>query len=149
MTVVEPLPVTWADPSLAGAAVGPAAETSEQPAGDWADQTRRVLTRELLTRAAHARPAEARALEFRALHLNLPVIGEVAERLGLTAGQRRRLEHHALDGLHEAVRRFDPFGDEEFPEVAAGYVEEQLRAHLPRPTLRLAVQRVAIALARV
>ena len=101
------------------------------PPVDWADETRRILTRDLLVRAAHARPGEARALEFRALHLNLPLVGDVSERLGLTASQRRRMEHHALDGLHEAVRTYDPFGDADFTEVATAYVEGQVRRHLP------------------
>jgi hypothetical protein len=148
MTVVEPLPITWGGPDLAPISDGARAGQPE-PTGDWADQTRRVLTRDLLVRAAHARPTEARALQFRALHLNLPVVGDVIERLGLTAGQRRRVEHHGLDGLHEAVRSYDPFGDADFPDVAGRYVEEQILAHLPRPGLRLVAHRVAIALARI
>lgn len=115
---------------------------------DQADDTRRILTRDLLVRAAHARPAEARALEFRALHLNLPVVAEVCDRLGLTASQRRHVEHHALNGLHEAVRCYDPFGDEDFTEVAAAYVEKEVRRRLPGPSLRLVAQRLALAIAR-
>ena len=98
---------------------------------DWADQTRRVLTRDLLLRASHARPGEARALEFRALHLNLPLIREVVEGLALTDHQCAAVEHDALEGLHEAVRRFDPYGDVDFAELAAAYVEVQIRAHVP------------------
>src|SRR5262245_31150534 len=68
----------------------------------WAEQTRRVLTRDLLVRARHCQPTEGRALQFRALHLNLPLIGEVADTLGLSAQQREAVEHCALDGLFEA-----------------------------------------------
>lgn len=116
---------------------------------DHDDDTRPILTRDLLVRAAQARPGEARALEFRALHLNLPVVGEVCDRLGLTASQRRQVEHHALDGLHQAVRSYDPFGEAGFTEVAAAYVEEHVRRNLTGPSLRLVVHRVALALARV
>lgn len=117
-------------------------------ASDWVADTRRILTRDLLVRAAHARPGEARALEFRALHLNLSVVGDVCDRLGLTASQRRQVEHHALNGLHEAVRVYDPYGDADFTEVAAAYVEDEVRRRLPAPPLRLVVQRVALAIAR-
>jgi hypothetical protein len=113
------------------------------PDADWAEQTRRVLTRDLLVRAAHAAPGEARALEFRALHLNLPLIGEVADRVGVTQLQRRRVEHAALDGLHEAVRVFDPYGERDFTEFAAPFIERQIRTHLPVPALRLAHRRPA------
>jgi len=115
---------------------------------DWVADTQRILTRDLLVRATHARPGEARALEFRALHLNLSVVGEVCDRLGLTASQRRRVEHDALNGLHEAVRAYDPYGDADFTEVAAAYVEEEVRRRLPGPPLRLVVHRVALAIAR-
>ncbi len=125
----------------------PADQATAAPAEDWADRTRRILTRDLLVRAAHARPGEARALEFRALHLNLPLIGEVADSLGLTESQRHAVEHHALDGLHEAVRRYEPLGETDFTELATAYVEDAMRRHLPSPRLRL-VQRVALALAR-
>ncbi|HEY2879975.1 hypothetical protein [Nocardioides sp.] len=101
------------------------------PTVDCADQTRRVLTHDLLLRASHACPGEARALEFRALHLNLPLIREVAEGLALTDHQRAAVEHDALDGLHEAVRRFDPYGDVDFTELAAACVEDQIRRHVP------------------
>jgi hypothetical protein len=103
----------------------------------WADQTRRVLTRDLLLRAVHARPAECHALQFRALHLNLPLVGEVADRLGLTEAQRHAVEPAALDGLVEAIRAFDPDGTEEFADFAVTFVERQVLAHLPRPALRL------------
>jgi DNA-directed RNA polymerase specialized sigma subunit len=140
MSVVQELPDPVASDPVA----------SDSVASDWADETRRVITRELLVRAAHARAGEARALEFRALHLNLPLVREVAERLGLTDGQRRAVEHHALDGLHQAVGLYDPFGPREFAEFAEPFVEHQVRAHLPRPTLRLALhRRVALAIARV
>jgi hypothetical protein len=125
----------------------PASTAAEESAADWADQTRRVLTRDLLARAAHARPGEARALEFRALHLNLPLIGEVTDRLGLSEPGRGSLEHHALEGLHEAIHLFDPFGRADFPEFASPFVEHQVRAHLPATSLRLAVHRVALAIA--
>lgn len=101
-------------------------------------QAQMVVTRDLLARAARARPGEAQALEFRALHLSLPLVEEVADRLGLSAAQRRRVEHHALEGLHEAVRLFDPFGSEDFAEFAAALVEHEILAHLARPGLRLA-----------
>jgi hypothetical protein len=97
--------------------------------GDWAEQTRRVLTRDLLVRAAYAPPGEARALEFRALHLNLPLVAEVAGRLGLTGDQLNDAEHDAIDGLLEAVGAFDPYGEREFADVAASYVEQRLRRH--------------------
>jgi hypothetical protein len=126
----------------------PVASLAQADGADWAVDTRRILTRDLLVRAAHARPGEARALEFRALHLNLPVVGEVSDRLGLTDWQRRQVEHHALNGLHEAVRAYDPFGPDDFTELAAAYVEDQVRRHLPKPALRLAVHRVALAIAR-
>ena len=103
----------------------------------WADQTRRVLTRDLLLRAAHARPAECHALQFRALHLNLPLVGEAADRLGLTEAQRQAVEPAALEGLVEAIRAFDPDGTEEFADHAVTFVERQVLAHLPRPALRL------------
>ncbi|HEY3528546.1 MAG TPA: hypothetical protein VGK78_05305 [Nocardioides sp.] len=125
----------------------PGSTVTEKSPADWADQTRRILTRDLLTRAAHAQPGEARALEFRALHLNLPLIGEVADRLALTDSRRRGLEHHALEGLHEAIHLFDPFGRADFPEFARPFVERRIRTHLPATNLRLAVHRVALAIA--
>ena len=125
----------------------PASTVAVESPADWADQTRRILTRDLLARAAHAQPGEARALEFRALHLNLPLISEVSDRLGLTESRRGALEHHALEGLHEAVRLFDPFGHADFPEFAGPFVEHRIRAHLPVTTLRLAVHRVALVIA--
>jgi hypothetical protein len=128
------------------------------PGADWADQTRRVLTRDLLVRASHAQPGEARALEFRALHLNLPLVGEVAGRLGLAEAQRTRVEHAALDGLHEAVRLFDPYGAVDFAAFAGPFVERQILAHQPVPIaapssrrtdrhpVRLAVRRLALVI---
>ena len=74
------------------------------PTGDWAEQTRRVLTRDLLLRARRSSLGEARALEFRALHLNLPLIREVGDRLQLTGGRRAQAEHDGLEALLEAVR---------------------------------------------
>lgn len=118
-------------------------------AQDWAGDTRRVLIRDLLVRAAHAgHPGEARSLEFRALHLSLPLVGTVAARMGLCEEQRRAVEHHALDGLLDAVRLFDPFGPTDFEDFAQLHVERAIRAHLPRAALRLAVHRVALAIAR-
>jgi hypothetical protein len=102
---------------------------------DWAEQTRRVLTRDLLVRAAYAPPGEARALEFRALHLNLPLVGEVAARLGLGATDVLAAEHEALDGLLEAVRAYDPYGEAEFAEVAVSYLEQRLRRRPAPPVL--------------
>ncbi len=120
---------------------------------DWATQTRRVLTRDLLLRAAQAQPGEARALEFRALHLNLPLVAEVAERLGLTAAERARFEHAALDGLAQALRGFDPNGPDEFAEVASRRVEHEMLAQraVPAPTaahLRQTLRRLMLAKAR-
>jgi hypothetical protein len=110
----------------------------ERPTGrDWADRTRRVLTRDLLRRAAQVSRGESRALQFRALHLNLPLVGEAAERLELTQAQRTAAEHHALDGLVEAIRAFDPDGEVDFADFAVRFVEQQILAHLPRATLRL------------
>jgi hypothetical protein len=101
----------------------------------WAERSRRVLTRDLLLRAGQARPGERCALHFRALHLNLPLVGEVADRLGLTDDERRRVEHHALDGLHEAIRLFDPYGEPDLAEFAQAFIEGQMRTHLPRTAL--------------
>src|SRR5262249_39196845 len=73
----------------------------------WPEETRHVLTRELLVRASRAPHGEGQALRFRALHLNLPLIGDVAGHLGLADADRARVEHAALEGLHEAVRLYD------------------------------------------
>jgi hypothetical protein len=144
MSAVQQVPRTKpGDPARSADTVG--ARVVED---DWADRTRRILTRDLLVRALHSPPGEARALEFRALHLNLPLVGEVADSLGLTESQRRGVEHHALDGLHEAIKRYDPLGGSDFTEVAAAYVEDAMRRHLPTPRLRLVAHRVALALAR-
>jgi DNA-directed RNA polymerase specialized sigma subunit len=129
----------------------------------WVEQTRRVLTRDLLVRARHSRPGERRALLFRALHLNLPLVDEVADDLGLDRAARRALEHHALDGLYEAVRLHDPRSDDDFATFARPLVRAQLLAHapsrrlrgLPPPrsvsvegrALRLVIRRTALALA--
>ena len=120
--------------------------------GDWATQTRRVLTRDLLLRAAHAQPGESRALQFRALHLNLPLAAEVSDRLGLTGTERARVEHAALDGLAGAIRDYDPLGADDFAVVAEALIEREIVAQgtAPRPTrrhLRQAVRRLAVALA--
>lgn len=105
--------------------------------GGISDEACRVLTRDLLVRASRARNGESQALRFRALHLNLPVVAAVSDRLGLSDAERRRTEHAALDGLHEAVRLFDPYGETGFAEFAASFVEGQIRAVLcagvPRP----------------
>jgi DNA-directed RNA polymerase specialized sigma subunit len=98
---------------------------------DWADATRRVLTRDLLLRAARAQPAESHALQFRALHLNLPLVGEVADGLHMDGAERAALEHVALDGLAQAMRLFDPFGEDEFADFAMAFVEHQIVSHLP------------------
>jgi hypothetical protein len=98
--------------------------------GGISDEARRVLTRDLLVRASRSRNGESQALRFRALHLNLPVVAEVCDGLGLTAAERRRSEHAALDGLHEAVRLFDPYGEVGFGDFAAALVERQIRAAL-------------------
>jgi DNA-directed RNA polymerase specialized sigma subunit len=132
---------------------------------DWADQTRRVLTRDLLVRAAHAAPGEARSLEFRALHLNLTLVGDVADRMRLSERQRALAEHAGLDGLHEAVLSYDPYAEGDFAEYAAAYVERRMSAELPWPAasrrqaqpagrthatqhpVRLVVQRMALVIA--
>ncbi len=95
--------------------------------GDWADRTRRVLTRDLLIRAHFAPPTEGRALQFRAMHLNLPLVREVADGLGLDDADRAAVEHDALDGLVLALRAFDPCGDEDFADYAAPFVEGEIR----------------------
>jgi len=107
------------------AAVSPATPTV---VGTWAVQARRDLTRDVLVRATYAPPGEARALEFRALHLNLPLVAEAAGRLGLSGEQLAQIEHDAIDGLLEAVRAFDPYGEPEFADVAAPYIERRLAA---------------------
>ena len=101
------------------------------PETGWADATRRVLTRDLLLPAAQAQPAERHALQFRALHLNLPLVGEVADGLHLDRTERAALEHVAIDGLAQAMRLFDPFGEDEFADFAMAFVEHQIVSHLP------------------
>jgi hypothetical protein len=129
----------------------------------WAEQTRRVLTRDLLVRARHCPPDEGRALQFRALHLNLPLIGEVADALGLTVEEREAVEHRALDGLFEAVRLYDPWDVGDFAAFATPFIRAQMLAtsmrgrrtgSLPRRTpaserysMRLVVRRAAQAMA--
>jgi hypothetical protein len=112
--------------------------TPDAPLGaaqeEWARHTRQVLTRDLLVRAGQTRFGEARSLEFRALHLNLPIVAEVSDRLGLTDEERARSEHDALDGLLQAVRLFDPYGDVEFAEFAAPYVAHRLARRRGRGT---------------
>jgi hypothetical protein len=140
-------------PADEGSAVEPAGDQTADPATDWATQTRRVLTRDLLLRAALAQPGESRALQFRALHLNLPLVGEVADRLGLTPSQRRRVEHAALDGLARAIREFDPAGSEEFAVVACSQIEQEIVARrvTPGPNaqhLRRTIRRLMVAKAR-
>jgi hypothetical protein len=93
--------------------------------------TRRVLTRDLLLRARAARPAERHALEFRTLHLNLPLIADVATRLGLDDAQRSAVEHHAIEGLLEAVRIAEPDGAESFAVTAGRLIEQRVVQHLP------------------
>ena len=97
------------------------------PTGDWADRTRRVLTRDLLLRAHAAQPTEGHALQFRAMHLNLPLVREIADSLGLDEAARAAVEHDALDGLVLALRAFDPCGDEDFADYAAPFVEGEIR----------------------
>jgi DNA-directed RNA polymerase specialized sigma subunit len=113
-------------PASVGGAVGGVVGRAD--GGDWAEQTRRVQTRDLLVRAAYAPSGEAQVLELRALHLNLPLVAEAAGRLGLTGEQLTEAEHVAMDGLLEAVRAFDPYGEPEFADVAASYVEQRLAA---------------------
>jgi hypothetical protein len=110
--------------------------------GDVTELSRRVLTRDLLARAERGQPGERHALQFRALHLNLAIVSEVVDGLGLTGGDRLRAEHHGLDGLHEAVAHYDPCGDGDFAELAASYVERRVRAHLHPTPLVVAVSPV-------
>jgi hypothetical protein len=118
----------------------------------WADRTRRVLTRDLLLRASRSSSGEARALEFRALHLNLSLIGELTDAVHLTEAERLRAEHDGLEGLLDAVRRFDPFGDREFVEVAIPLIERRIRdaadarTRPARRPVRLVVDRAALAI---
>jgi hypothetical protein len=98
---------------------------------DWAEQTRRVLTRDLLLRAAGAQPAESHALQFRALHLNLPLISDIADGLGIGEDRRSAVEHDALDGLARAMRSFDPHGEEDFADFAVPFIEQEIARHLP------------------
>lgn len=98
--------------------------------GDWADRTRRVLTRDLLLRAHLGQPTEGQALHFRALHLNLPLVREIADGLGLSQPERVAAEPHALDGLVEALGAFDPCGTVEFADFAAPFVEREIRRSL-------------------
>jgi DNA-directed RNA polymerase specialized sigma subunit len=129
------------------------AAAEADPDADWARQTRRVLTRDLLLRASRAQPGESRALQFRALHLNLPLVGEVADRLALSAPERGRLEHAALDGLAQAIRDFDPTGPDEFADLACSLIERQVVAqrsvpHANARQLRQAIRRLMVAKAR-
>jgi len=103
--------------------------TSEQSTatGDWADRTRRVLTRDLLIRAHFAPPTEGHALQFRAMHLNLPLVREIADGLGLDDADRAAVEHDALDGLVLALRAFDPCCGEDFADYATPFVEGEIR----------------------
>ena len=123
MRISEQVHATGTEPDIAAAQI-------DEAGADWAEQTRRVLTRDLLVRASVAGLAEGQALRFRALHLNLPLVVEVADRLGLTDAQRTRTEHAALEGLHEAVRLFDPYGEADFAVFAAAFVEWHTRTHL-------------------
>jgi hypothetical protein len=108
--------------------------------GDWADQTRRILTRDLLLRAHHAQPMECHALQFRALHLNLPLIGDLAEGLGLEPAERSAVEPDALDALLQALWFFDPSGDEDFADFAVPFVEHEIVVHLRRRAFPAAVR---------
>jgi hypothetical protein len=90
----------------------------EHPTREVAGETRAILTRDLLLRAGRAAPGESRALQFRALHLNLSLVRELIDDLGLPAADREALEHRALDGLLLAVRIFDPAGEEDFAAFA-------------------------------
>jgi DNA-directed RNA polymerase specialized sigma subunit len=107
----------------------------------WAERTRRALTRDLVVRARQAEPGERRSLQFRALHLNLPLVGEVADELDLTEHERQVVEHAALDGLYEAVRRFDPWDQDDFAAFAVPYVRTQMVTHLPAAQRRTALTR--------
>jgi DNA-directed RNA polymerase specialized sigma subunit len=108
----------------------------------WAEQTRRALTRDLIVRARHARPGEERSLQFRALHLNLPLVGEVAESLALTPTECAVVEHAGIDGLYEAVRRYDPWSEHDFATFATPFVRTQMVTHLPTARRRTAYARL-------
>jgi DNA-directed RNA polymerase specialized sigma subunit len=102
-----------------------------------------VVTRDLLARASRAPNGEVQALRLRALLLNLSLVVEVADRLTLTADERVRTEHAALDGLLQAVRCFDPYDDTDFAAFAVPLIERQIRTELrgfsrrtSRPTRR-------------
>jgi DNA-directed RNA polymerase specialized sigma subunit len=85
-----------------------------------------VLTRDLLLRAHLAQPTEGQALQFRALHLNLPLVREIADALGLDDAGRATVEHEALGGLVQALGAFDAEGDEDFADFAAPFVEREI-----------------------
>jgi DNA-directed RNA polymerase specialized sigma subunit len=107
----------------------------------WAEQTRRMLTRDLIVRARHSPVGEGRALQFRALHLNLPLVARVADDLGLTAPEREAVEPAALDGLFQAVRRYDPWGDHDFATFATPFVRARMVEQLPISRRRTAYAR--------
>lgn len=104
----------------------------------WAEQTRRMLTRDLIVRARHSPVGEGRALQFRALHLNLPLVGGIADDLELSPQEREAVEPAALDALFWAVRRYDPWGDHDFATFAAPFVRARIIAELPVSRRRIA-----------
>ena len=93
-------------------------------------QTRGVLTRDLLVRASHVPHGEGRALQFRVLHLNLALVAEAAGRLGLGRTLSADVEQAALEGLLDAVRGYDPYGEAEFAAFAAPFIEDRIRAQV-------------------
>jgi DNA-directed RNA polymerase specialized sigma subunit len=124
----------------------PHAALTTSPASDWGQQTRGVLTRDLLVRASQVAHGEGRALQFRVLHLNLALVAEAAGRLGLAAPLSPDTEHVALEGLLDAVRSYDPWGEPEFATFAAPLIERRIQdgnrpdprvfEHQPHPTRR-------------
>jgi DNA-directed RNA polymerase specialized sigma subunit len=109
-------------------------------------RSRHVVTRDLLRRAARAEAEEAHACQFQALHLNLPLLSEILDRLGLRARERARADRVGMAALAEAIAAFDPYGRDDFDTVATAYVVRSLRARL---THRSLVRRVALVVAGV
>jgi DNA-directed RNA polymerase specialized sigma subunit len=92
---------------------------------------RGVLTRDLLVRVSQVPHGEGRALQFRVLHLNLVLVTDAAGRLGYTGMLPADVEQAALEGLLDAVRGYDPYGEAGFAEFAAPFIEDRVRAQLP------------------
>jgi hypothetical protein len=65
----------------------------------------------------------------------------VADALALTPGERVAVEHAALDGLYEAVRRYDPWGEYDFATFATPYLRARMVTLLPTSRRRTAFAR--------